>query len=230
MEYRAKLNSLNGRSASFTLLDDLDYSEIKNHAVNGQIYAYVEFTDDTYITQAQRRQIYALFKDMEEYNGNPVDAWESKMKYDFMLDRDLHELPSFATNAMSKTMASEFIEYVILFCLNNKIPFKFQQYHLPQESTRVLYKLLMNRMCFCCGAHAQIAHYDEVGMGRDRTKIDHRKHRLMALCYKHHKEQHDIGLKEFMKLHIVTPIKLSHADLIELGLMSKKQVTKFQEE
>lgn len=50
---------------------------------------------------------------------------------------------------------------------------------------------------------------DAVGSGRNRRKIDHSKHNLMALCREHHTESHNRGQHTFMQLHHVVGVIMS---------------------
>ena len=63
----------------------------------------------------------------------------------------------------------------------------------------------VNRNCVICGTpRAELAHYHTVGRGRNRRKIDHTDNKVLALCSRHHKEQHQIGIDSFnekYKLH-----------------------------
>ena len=45
---------------------------------------------------------------------------------------------------------------------------------------------------------------DAIGMGRNRKKVDHSKHNMMALCWKHHGQLHNGGQETFMlRNHVV---------------------------
>ena len=50
----------------------------------------------------------------------------------------------------------------------------------------------INRKCVICGKHAELAHYQAVGRGRNRRKIEHIVNKVLALCSNHHREQHTI--------------------------------------
>lgn len=223
MEYRAKLNSLNGRSASFTLLDDLDYSEVKKHAVNGQIYAYVDIVEKDRITRDQRNMLFALFHDMSDYTGDPYEYWEQEMKIGLMIEHNLEEYPSLKKNAMSKGLASKFIEYVFIFCINNGITFKYQDFYLEADISKMLYALTMKRICWVTGKiGAQLHHaVNLVQMGNDRNKFNHLKSRFMMLSAESHQEAHTMGYDEFCAKYHVSAIKLSKDDLKQLGVRGK---------
>ena len=70
----------------------------------------------------------------------------------------------------------------------------------------------------CGKPHAEIAHYEAVGMGRDRNRVNHTKHHVLALCSNHHREQHNTGWTKFMKKYLVKPIKLKERELRQLNI------------
>ena len=92
----------------------------------------------------------------------------------------------------------------------------------------------MNGKCVCCqkdkrtiGMH--LHHTNAVGMGRDKKKIDHSKHKFLMLCAVHHKEAHDIGQQTFNNKYHLDGIKLSKESLVELRLMKKCDLTELNE-
>lgn len=217
---RAEIIGRDGDEIRVKLYDELTDEEIDRHKIGDRLFAMVELFDPDSITNDQRDHIFALCGDLAEYTGYPVEGWYELMKLKFMHHEMLDELPSVAVNRMTKTMASKFIEFIIIYCIQNDIPFRKDQFYLPRESSNYIYWATMNRMCVICGEkHAQIAHYEAVGMGRDRRRIDHTKHHVLALCDFHHKEQHNIGWPEFMKKYLVKPIKLKLKELKRLGVM-----------
>ena len=53
-------------------------------------------------------------------------------------------------------------------------------------------------------SNAELAHYQTVGRGHNRRKINHIGNKVLALCTSHHREQHNIGIDSFnekYKLH-----------------------------
>lgn len=216
---RGQITAHTGDLITIKLIDPLDVETVKKQAINGKYYVTVDVFEKDSITDEQRRHFLALCGDISEYEGVPVDAVQAKMKYDFMKDEDLTEFPSIARNQMKKTTASKLIEFVILHCIHNQIPFRKQQFYLTIDQNKMLYALLMEKICWSCGSpNAQLAHYDAVGMGRDRNKIDHTQHRFMRLCWKCHAKQHAIGEEEYCKLNHFKPIKLSKEDLQKLKI------------
>lgn len=216
---RGEIIAHDGDLITVRLIDQLDVETVKRQAYKGKYYVTVDVFEKDSITDEQRRHFLALCGDISEYEGVPVDAVQAKMKYDFMKDEDLTEFPSIARNQMKKTTASKLIEFVIMHCIGNDIPFRKENWYLDQATSKQLFALTMKRICWVCGAKkSEIAHVEAVGAGRNRKKIDHTKHHLMCLCRKHHQLQHTIGIKEFIERYHIKPIKLQQEHIKQLNL------------
>ena len=220
MELRAEIMAQQGDEVTLKLHDPLLLKTLLNSEFNGKYWAILDTYEKEKITPDQRKHIYALFQDYVEYTGIPLDAVEAYFKYWFMIDFDLSEFPSLSRNAMSMTLASEFISYLIDYYIQNDIPFRKQQFYLTTDTSKMLYALTMKRVCWVCGKqHSDLAHVEAVGAGRDRKSIDHTQHHFMCLCRDHHSEQHQIGIETFIQKYHIKPIKLKQDDLKQLGVM-----------
>lgn len=221
MELRAEITSQEGNEVTLKLHDPLLLKTLLNSEFNGKYWAILDTYEKEKITPDQRRHIYALFQDYVEYTGVPLDAVEAYFKYYFMIESDLSEFPSLSRNAMSMTIASKFISYLIDYYIQNDIPFRKQQFYLTTDTSKMLYALTMKRICWVTGKRNADIHHAEnlVGMGRDRNKVDHAKSTFMCLSRDAHTEIHQIGLKEFCQKYHVKPIKLKYEDLKQLGVM-----------
>ncbi|WP_373711756.1 putative HNHc nuclease [Jeotgalibaca porci] len=218
MEYEGKLIKARGDEVTFKLDRDFDLAEANRLSVSGTPRVIVKPIDDRAITKAQFGMIYGLFKDISIYTGYPPDYIKELMKAMFSAYKSIEDF-SMEGYGISQVFAGEFIEYIVEFCFEQEIPFKYQKFHLNSDITRVLFLYLKHGACFCCGKpHSDAAHYEAVGMGRDRGSIDHSKHRYMRLCRKHHQEQHQIGLETFMKKYVIVPIKLSPQQIKEFKI------------
>lgn len=220
MELRAEIMAQQGDEVTLKLHDPLLLKTLLNSEFNGKYWAILDTYEKEKITPDQRKHIYALFQDYVEYAGVPLDAVEAYFKYNFMIDFDLSEFPSLSRNAMSMTLASEFISYLIDYYIQNDIPFRKQQFYLTTDTSKMLYALTMKRICWVTGKpNADIHHAENlVAMGRDRNKVDHTKSTFMCLSREAHTEIHQIGLKEFCQKYHVKPIKLKGYDLKQLGI------------
>lgn len=215
---KGKLKKIKGRQVLLELDEDVELSHIERD-IYGFALADVEFYDDRYITPQQRNHFWALMGDYWEYTGSPIEASAQYFKYQFMIDKQLADFPSVGTRGMSRNLASELLEFIILKFIKDGVLFRKENYYLSMDVSKMLYALTMKRLCWVCGSpSSEIAHYDAVGMGRNRKKVDHTKHRFMCLCWKHHQEQHTIGIKTFCDKHHIKPIKLTAESIKELGI------------
>lgn len=162
--------------------------------------------DGRRITPEQRRKAYALMGEIAEWAGYEPEEIKEVMKYEFRkkivkaLDRDL-----FSLSTCDVTTARGFISYLIDFILRNDVPTHVPLGDLADDIDRYVYCCLIRKKCAVCGAKADLHHIDRVGMGNDRTKVDHIGRRCLPLCRVHHEELHGIGDEAFMALHHLKP-------------------------
>lgn len=218
MEYEGRILRVVGNEVTFKLDRDFDIAEAKRLSITEEPRSIIRVIDERNITKSQSGMIYGLFKDISLYTGYPQEWVKELLKSMFSGYKGI-ETFSLKEYEVSQVFAGEFIEYILEFCFDNEIPFKYQKFHLSSDITRILFLYLKHRSCFVCGKpHADMAHYEAVGMGRNRKKIDHSKHRFMTLCREHHNEQHNIGLTEFMKKYVLVPIKLTPEQVKEFKI------------
>ena len=217
---RAEIIGRKENEITLKLFDELTDEEVERYKIGERLFAVVELFDPDSITIEQRNHIYALIGDYCFYTGYSEESTESLFKVKFMYHEMLDELPSLATNQMTKTMASKFIEYIIIYFIQNDIPFRKDQFYLPRESSNYIYWATMNRLCVVCGReHAHLHHaINLVQMGNDRNKHNHLKSKFLMLCFEHHQEAHSMSLSGFCEKYLVQPIKLKERDLKGLNI------------
>lgn len=222
---RGEIIGQKGDVLTVKLFDELDIKEVKKQAVDGRYYVYVDVFEKDSITDLQRKHFYALCGDIEDKTGYPQEVIVSWIKFLFMKQEGLPEYPSLATNQMKKTTASHLIEFTILFCIKEDIPFRKQQFYLTTDTSKMLYALTMKKICWVTGKPGADLHHavNLVGAGNNRKKFNHLESKFMRLSREAHQEAHTMGLEEFCQKYHVKPIKLSKSDLIELGVMNKKE-------
>lgn len=170
--------------------------------------------DGRHISPVQRRKIYALIGEIDEYvNGIRTEAGmeEQKaiLKMEFMLKRMTDaERRVFSLSNCSVTVATNFIGFLIDFILANDIPTRFPLYEQADDIERYVYACLMNKKCAVCGRKSDLHHVDAVGMGNNRNKVHHMGRRALPLCREHHTELHAKGNETFMKLYHLEPVVL----------------------
>ena len=192
----------------------LSIGEKETYSVMKQIYNFmnkpliVDFNIDgeeqqvrlQQISPEQRKKIYALFRDISNYTGNSTENEKENMKTLFI--QQTHYEPFSLSNCDWK-LASDFIEWLINFCFENGIPISEHPLKTLDDIERYVRMSLKHRVCAICGRLGEIHHWDALGQGRDRTKVDDSSNRKICLCREHHTEAHTIGVKSFEeKYHI----------------------------
>lgn len=217
---RSELVEFDGENITFKLLDQLDVDKVQETAKNGKFYAYIDFVDERDRSEAQRKHFYALIGDISEAKGIADFNVELMMKALFAEEYDMDHLPSMKKRNMSRKQASKFIDFVIIWMIENDVPFRKNMLYLAKDTNKILYAATMKRKCWVTGDLGAELHHaiNLVGMGGDRTKYNHMKSKFMMLSHTAHREIHNIGLTKFMKKYHVAPIKLNKRDLKQLGI------------
>ena len=161
----------------------------------------VDVIDPYKITGKQRRKVFAMIRDIFDHYGQPMDY----LRYMFQKQLEfLHGYEPMSLSNCSRRQASELIELIIAFMFHHQIPMRVETSELLQSDKAMLYWATVNRNCVICGKPgSDLAHYQTVGSGRNRNKINHTNNKVLALCRKHHTEQHQIGMDTFnSKYHL----------------------------
>lgn len=166
-----------------------------------EVECEVSITDPYKITDKQRRKIFALMNDIEAHTGQPQDYMRNVFQEYVRVLYAYENRISLAD--CSRKVAGQIIDIAIEWIFENDIPLKFKTSDLIKNDKTFLYMATINRKCVICGKHAELAHYQAVGRGRNRRKIEHFGNKVLALCHSHHQEQHTIGMDSFnSKYHL----------------------------
>ncbi len=150
------------------------------------------------ITDKQRRKIFALCNDIEEYTGQPREY----MRYMFMDYVSFVEgYDSLSLSNCTRTQANQVIEVILDWVFHNDIPLNYKTSDLLKQDKSFLYWSTVNRNCVICGKHGELAHHKAIGRGANRKKMDHYGYEVLCLCREHHQSQHEMGVESFDKLH-----------------------------
>ncbi|MDK9853166.1 putative HNHc nuclease [Staphylococcus equorum] len=161
----------------------------------------VTVNDPYKITDKQRRKIFALMNDIEAHTGQPQDYMRNIFQEYVRVLYAYENRISLAD--CSRKVAGQIIDVAIEWIFENDIPLKFKTSDLIKNDRTFLYMATVNRKCVICGKHAELAHYQTVGRGRNRRNIEHFGNKVLALCHSHHQEQHTIGMDSFnSKYHL----------------------------
>ena len=161
----------------------------------------VTVNDPYKITDKQRRKIFALMNDIEAHTGQPQDYMRNVFQEYVRVLYAYENRISLAD--CSRKVAGQIIDIAIEWIFENDIPLRYKTSDLIKNDRTFLYMATINRKCVICGKHAELAHYQAVGRGRNRRKIEHFGNKVLALCHSHHQEQHTIGMDSFnSKYHL----------------------------
>lgn len=182
----------------------------------------VRMDDGRSITADQRSKIYATMRDIAEWSGDMPDAIKAYFKWRFCGDRE-HE--DFSLSDVDRETATDFLSYLIDFCIHNGVPCSDPLWDRCEDIDRYMHACVMTRTCCITGRkNAQIHHYDRVGM-RSRDTICHVGMRVVPLSAELHTMIHFSGGEdEFYAKHHITPIALTEK-MCEYLRIGKIQVT-----
>ena len=183
----------------------------------------VRIDDGRSITNDQRRKIYATMRDIAEWTGDMPDAIKAYFKWSFCGDNQHEE---FSLSDVDRETASEFLTYLIDFCIQNGVPCSDPLLDRCEDIERYMYACVMTRTCCITGKkNAHIHHVDRIGMGRDRNEICQIGMRVVPLSPDLHTMIHYTGKEqEFYSQHHITPIALTEKMCNHLKL-GKIQIT-----
>ena len=161
------------------------------------------------ISSEQRRKAWALMTEIADYQGQTKDDVYREQSTAFTLKHlELLQGQLFHLSSATVSTARAFINLLIEIILEYGIPTKEPLYGLCDDIPRYVYACLLNKKCAVCGRKAELHHYDQVGMGRNRHEIDHIGMRAYPLCREHHDEAHRIGRTEFDGKYHLEPIAI----------------------
>ncbi|WP_426429106.1 putative HNHc nuclease [Staphylococcus equorum] len=154
------------------------------------------------ITDKQRRKVFALVNDIEIHTGTPRE-WSREMFQEYLTFLNGYS-KRISLSDCTQRQAGELIELIIEWIFENDIPLRYKTSNLVKNDRTFLYMATVKRKCVICGKpNSELAHYQAVGRGRDRRKIEHTDNRVLALCREHHQTQHDMGMDSFnVKYHL----------------------------
>lgn len=186
--------------------------------------------DGRRITPLQRKKCFALIGEVAEFvegfrNTETVESTKEMLKWEFVLERmSAQERRLFSLSNVDETTASGFIDYLVSFIIKHDIPTKVSLLENCEDISKMVYACLMAKKCCVCGKPCDLHHVDSVGMGRDRTEINHLGLRCLPLCREHHSSLHAMGNKEFMeRYHLqAIPIDKKIAKLYKLNTKGRK--------
>lgn len=165
---------------------------------------YVDMIDSRPLSDKQRRMCYALVNAIADWAGSGTEEVKEAFKLDFWAERvDTLSDKIFSLSNAPMSLVAEFQRFLVAFILTHDVPTKRPLREYVDDIEAYTYLCLVRRKCAVCGRRAELHHIDAVGMGNDRTEVQHEGREVMSLCREHHTELHTVGKAEFMaKYHL----------------------------
>ncbi|TYR28873.1 DUF968 domain-containing protein [Staphylococcus epidermidis] len=180
---------------------ELEQSHIDLLENGYSLIAEVEVPDNKKLSIEQRKKIFALCRDIELHWGEPVESLRKRFQAELEIMNGYNEI---SLSNCSMRIASELIELIIAFMFHHQIPMRVETSKLLSGDKAMLYWATVNRNCVLCGeSNADLAHHYAIGRGANRKKMQHYDYEVLALCRRHHQEQHNIGVKSFDEKYIL---------------------------
>lgn len=165
---------------------------------------YIDYIDSRPLSDKQRRMCYSLINAIAEWSGSSPSEIKEAFKLEFWADKIetlADKVFSLANAPMS--LVAAFQKFLISFILENDVPLKFSLLEYVDDIQDYVYQCLIHKKCCICGKRADLHHIDTIGMGNDRTEVEHLGREVMSLCRVHHTEIHGMGRYAFnQKYHL----------------------------
>lgn len=224
--FEGRFKALSGNDIRIHL-DDLE--QAKRYLQKGYTQFDIEPHNPMKLSADQRSKAFAMIHDIGDYEGYDDDDMEKTLKARF---RAVVGCEPFSLSNCHKDTATAFISFLVEYCFYYDIPFFEKNMVDTVDANRWQYLCLVHKRCAICGRTdtVEINHVDSVGSGNNRRHMDHRTHRLEALCHEHHAEFHQIGANTFANKYHMHGVKLKDEGVVKLGLMSWKQIRGFDQQ
>ena len=164
-------------------------------------YKEVDITliDSRPLSAAQRRNCYAMIREIATWCGDTTDSMKEALKLDFWCG-ELLEMSDrlFSLSDAPMSVVAAFQKWLARFIVRNDVPTREPLLDYVDDVDDYVYACLVNKKCPICGKRADLHHVTAIGMGRDRTEIIHEGLEVLPLCREHHTEIHTVGKADFM--------------------------------
>ena len=188
---------------------------------------YLDYIDSRNLSDKQRRFCYSLINAIAEWSGSSTQDIKEAFKLEFWADKvDTLADKIFSLSNAPMSLVAEFQKFLIVFILENDVPTKFPLIDYVDDIDHYVYMCLIHKKCAICGKKADLHHLEGsvVGMGNDRSDIDHLGKDAISLCRNHHTECHTIGQKSFFeKYHLNGGVKIDKTICKIYNLKHKKE-------
>ena len=180
--------------------------DIARFTRQGNRQCYVDYIDPRPLSDQQRKMCYSMINSIAEWSGSDTQDVKEAFKMEFWAERvDTLADKVFSLANAPMSIVAEFQRFLIDFIISNDVPTRFPLLEYADDIEHYVYMCLIHKKCTICGkSHVDLHHLDAVGMGGDRTAINHLGKEVMSLCREHHGEYHSIGRAAFLEKYHLT--------------------------
>lgn len=160
----------------------------------------ITLPDSRPLSDKQRRSCYAMIREIADWSGDTTESIKEVLKLDFWCGELLEMADTlFSLSNAPMSVVAAFQSWLARFIVRNDVPTRKPMLDYVDDVDDYVYACLVNKKCPICGKKADLHHYENIGMGRDRDTIIHEGMEVLPLCREHHTEVHTIGRTEFLK-------------------------------
>lgn len=219
--YSGIIRKLDNQRLVIDVNEELNIERLKTFyfGYEGERIAEIKILDPRQFTPQQRKFIFALINDISAYTGQFQEEVKNYFYWQYeALTGSKISLSDVSTNSVDDVTL--LTDIVLDFILEWNIPFKNGYDILPQNTEYYLFKCISTRHCAVCGKSGSDIHHAVglVGMGRNRSKINHLESKFISLCREHHNEAHSMGLDEFCEKYKVYPVGINQETIKRLKI------------
>jgi hypothetical protein len=155
--------------------------EVLRYATENGLQGELRLDDGKLITAEQRKKLYATFKDISDYTGNPPEYTKEFHKFLYCAESGQEY---FSLSNCSMETARELINSVIEFVIEHDIPLTELAVDRTDDINKYLYSCIKFSRCCICGLPGLTYTLDN-------------KRNKMCLCNTHYDKAKAAGLQEF---------------------------------
>ena len=184
---------------------------------------WVEFIDARPLSDRQRRNCYAMIREIADWSGETPEETKHILKLDFW-QGELLEMADrmFSLSNAPMSVVAAFQSWLARFIVRNDVPTNVPMLDYVDDIENYTYACLAAKKCVICGKRADLHHCDSVGMGRNRDDIIHEGMEVLPLCREHHTEYHTIGKDSFTSKYHVKGVPADKSICQAYGLKRRK--------
>lgn len=161
---------------------------------------WIEFIDSRPLSDRQRRNVYAMIREIADWSGYTTKEMKEILKIDFWCGELLQIADTmFSLSNAPMSIVAAFQSWLARFIVANDVPTNKPMLEYIDDVQNYVYACAIHKKCPICGKAADLHHVVPLGMGADRTEVIHEGLEVLPLCREHHMEIHRTGKADFFK-------------------------------